>query len=118
MRVPQAIIWGCTKNWSATKVQPKGARSRNECFNDSPMNLTNLHNQSACSSAFGLVSVKAESKSKKASRNDYVLKLAHKSRSGAGKNGSRVVKDQWKSAKNAVSNVTIKKGTKHAAKTL
>jgi hypothetical protein len=82
------------------------------------MNLTNLHNQSACTSQFGLCSKKSESKSKKGTRTDYTLHLAHKSRNGAGKNGSKVVKDQWKSALNATSSVVIKKGTKHTAKTI
>ena len=116
MKTPAAVIWGCTKNFSAYKVQPKGARSRKECFNSSPMNLTGLHNQSACSSQFGLVSTKEESKKKKGTRTVFVLKQAHKDRHGG--SSSKVLSNKWKSAKLVYSDVSMKRGAKPASKTI
>ena len=116
MKTPAAIVWGCTKKFSAFKVQPKGAKSRKECFNSSPMNLTGLHNQSACSSKFGLVSTKEESKKKKEHRTVYVLKVAHKDRHGG--SSSKVLSNKWKSAKLGYSDVSMKRGAKPASKTI
>merc|ERR1719446_1680897 len=116
MKSPAAIVWGGTKKFSAYKVQPKGARSRNECFNSSPMNLTGLHNQSACSSQFGLVSTKEESKKKKGTRTVFVLKQAHKDRHGG--SSSKVLSNKWKSAKLGYSDVSMKRGAKPASKTI
>ena len=116
MNTPSAVIWGCTKKFSNSKVQQKGARSRNECFNSGVMNLTGLHNQSACTSEYGLTGNKVESASKKGSRNVLELTIAHKEYHHAKK--SKVLSDKTGQAGLAYSTVTIKKGSAHAAKTI
>ena len=116
MSVPSAVIWGTTRKFSATKVQPKGAKSRKECFNSSVMNLTGLHNQSACTSEYGLNGTKVASASKKGSRHCVELSIAHKDYHHSKK--SKVLSDKTGQAGLYKSTITIKKGSKHAAKTI
>merc|ERR1712216_45063 len=90
--------------------------SRKECFNSSVMNLTGLHNQSACTSEYGLNGVKATSSSKKGSRHCVELSIAHKDYHNSKK--SKVLGDKTGQAGRHHSSVTIKKGTTHAAKVI
>ena len=103
-----------TKKHSAFKVQNKGARSRKECFNSDNLNLTNLHNQSACSSNYGLTVEKAKSKKEKTFRKVYKLHIAHK----AIHKTAAVAKNQWGAKGASVSTQSIKRGSAHAAKTI
>lgn len=114
MKVPACVVWSLTKNFSATKVQPKGAKSRKECFNSSPMNLTGFHNQSALSSQYGLTAEKAKSKKDKTFRKVYKLSIAHKPIHKT----AAVAKNTWGAAGASISTQYIKKGTAHAAKTI
>ena len=114
MRVPSNVVWALTKKSSAFKVQSKGAKSRNECFNSDVMNLTGLHNQSAQASQYGLTAEKAKSKSGKTFRKVYKLHVAHK----AIHKTAAVAKNQWGAKGAAISTQSIKKGTNHAAKTI
>ena len=80
------------------------------------MNLTGLHNQSACTSEYGLTGNKVESASKKGSRNCVVLSIAHKNYVHSKK--SKVLGDKTGQAGLHHSTVTIKKGSNHASKTI
>ena len=114
MKVPSCVLWSLTKKHSAFKVQQKGAKSRGECFNKDDMNLTGLHNQSACSSNYGLQVEKAKSKKDKTFRKVYKLHVAHK----AYHKTTAISKNQWGAANQGSSVQSIKKGTAHAAKTI
>ena len=114
MKVPACVVWSLTKGSSAFKVQPKGMKARLECFNNSNMNLTGLHNQSAMSSQYGLTAEKAKSKSGKTFRKVYKLHIAHK----AIHKTTAVTKNQWAAKGASISTQTIKKGTVHASKTI
>ena len=114
MKVPSCVLWSLTKGHSAFKVQAKGAKSRKQCFNSDRLNLTGLHNQSACSSTIGLTAEKAKSKKDKTFRKVYKLHLAHKSIHKT----TAVTKNQWAAKGASVSTQSVKKGTVHAAKTI
>ena len=116
MKVPSCVLWHLTKKHSAFVVQPKGAKSRKECFNSSVMNLTGLHNQSACTSEYGLNGTKVASASKKGTRHCVELSIAHNDYHHSKK--SKVLSDKTGQAGLHHSTVTIKKGSKHAAKTI
>merc|ERR1711968_246618 len=104
---------------SAFKVQNAGSKSRRECFNSDPQNLTNLHNQSAQGftnpTSIGLTGSKATSKSGKQFRRVYHLRVGHKSYHNA--HGS-VLKNKFGQARLNASNVSIKRDTARAAKVI
>ena len=78
MKQPSCVIWGLTKNNSSFKRQMKGMKSRFECFNNSPMNLTGLHNQSSDANTLGLGVARLPSKSGKSFKRSFELRVAHK----------------------------------------
>ena len=115
MRQPDCVLWALTKGHSAFKRQQKGAKSRKECFSADPLNLTGLHNAAGNGfhdRAIGLTAEKAESKSKKGFRREYVLRVAHKS-----------YHKTFRATKNAGAGLhhsaqRISRGTSHAAKSI
>ena len=119
MKVPSCVLWGLTKKNSAFKVQPNGARSRRECFNSDPQNLTNLHNASAQGftnpSSIGLTGEKATSKSGKQFRRVYHMRVGHKSYHNA--HGS-VLRNKFGQAGLNASDVAIRRDTARAAKVI
>eukprot|EP00356_Strombidium_inclinatum_P016988 CAMPEP_0170480536 /NCGR_PEP_ID=MMETSP0208-20121228/1338_1 /TAXON_ID=197538 /ORGANISM="Strombidium inclinatum, Strain S3" /LENGTH=160 /DNA_ID=CAMNT_0010753099 /DNA_START=57 /DNA_END=540 /DNA_ORIENTATION=+ len=116
MKVPSCVLWSLTKKNSAFKVQPKGSKSRLQCFSNDPLNLTGFHNASSQGytqvGSVGLTAQKADAK-KKFNR-EFVLKVHHKSYHKT----SRVSKNTHGAAHLVASTQTIKKGTAHAAKTI
>merc|ERR1712178_306049 len=106
-----------TKSHSAFKVQNSGSKSRRECFNSDPQNLTNLHNASAQGftnpGSIGLTGEKATSKSGKQFRKVYHLRVGHKSYHNA--HGS-VLKNKFGQARLNASDIAIKRQTNRAAK--
>merc|ERR1719188_608611 len=119
MKVPSCVLWGLTKKHSAFKVQPNGSKSRRQCFNSDPSNLTNLHNASSQGftnpSAIGITGEKASSKSGKQFRRVYHLRVGHKSYHNS--HGS-VLKNKFGQAGLNSSNVAIKRDTARAAKVI
>merc|ERR1711976_139190 len=118
MKVPSCVLWGLTRSHSAFKVQPNGSKSRRECFNSDPQNLTNLHNASAqgfTQRGLGLTAEKAPSKSGKQFRRVYHLRVGHKSYHNA--HGS-ILKNKFGQAGLNSSNVAIRRDTARAAKVI
>merc|ERR1719240_2555728 len=119
MKVPSCVLWGLTKSHSAFKVQPNGSKSRRQCFNSDPQNLTNLHNASSQGftnpGSIGLTGEKASSKSGKQFRRVYHLRVGHKSYHNS--HGS-VLKNKFGQARLNASDVAIKRDTVRAAKVI
>ena len=115
MKVPSCVLWSLTKKNNCFLVKQKGARC--EEFSYDPMNLTGLNNASSAGfiaeNGIGLNAEKAESKSKKDFRRDYILKINHKSYHKT----ARVTKGNGAAGLSA-STQRIKKGTAGAAKTI
>ena len=115
MRQPSCVLWALTKHHNIYKRQPKGAKSMGQCFSADPLNLTGFHCASGNGlhdNAVGLEANKAESKSQKGFRREYVLRVAHKSYHKT----NRV-------SKNAAAGLThsvqrINRGSSHAAKSI
>ena len=112
MKVPSCVIWGLTKNSSAFKVSRPGAKSRKCIFNSNPTNLTNLHNQSACSNSIGLNVTKGISKTKKSFRREYTLQT-----NTVAQHKTTVVTKQ-DAVHNGFSTQTVKAGTARTAKVI
>merc|ERR1712224_134941 len=112
---PSCVLWGLTRGHSAFKVQPNGSKSRRECFNSDPQNLTNLHNASAQGftnpSSIGITGEKAASKSGKQFRRVYHLRVGHKSYH----NSHGAVLKKGTSARLNASDVAIRRETARAA---
>ena len=119
MKVPSCVLWGLTRSHSAFKVQNAGSKSRRECFNSDPQNLTNLHNQSAQGftnpSSIGLTGEKAKSKSGKQHRRVFHLRVGHKSYHNA---KGTVLKNKFGQAGLNASDIAIRRETARAAKVI
>merc|ERR1711976_980093 len=118
MKVPSCVLWGLTRSHSAFKVQPNGSKSRRECFNSDPQNLTNLHNASAqgfTQRGLGLTAEKAPSKSGKQFRRVYHMRVGHKSYHNA---HGAVLKNKQGQARLNASDVALKRSTTRAAKVI
>merc|ERR1719386_223071 len=119
MKVPSEVLWALTKKHSAFKVQNEGSKSRRQCFNSDPQNLTNLHNASAQGftrpGSIGITGEKAKSKKGTAFRRVYHLRVGHKSYHNA--HGS-ILKNKFGQAGLNASDVAIRRDTARAAKVI
>ena len=77
MKVPSCVLWQLTKKSSAFVVQPKGSKSRKECFSSDPLNATGLHNASqqgyTAEEGVGIQALRGESEKKKGFRKVFTV---------------------------------------------
>ena len=116
MRQPSCVLWALTKKNSSFKRQQRGDKARGACFSADPLNLTGLHNASSAGTlnenGIGLTVNRAASKSGKAFRREYELRIGHKSY-------HKTARVTGNAAAGLVhSTQTIRRGTAHAAKSI
>jgi hypothetical protein len=117
MKVPSCVLWQLTKHNSAFIVSQKGAKSRNECFSNDPLNLSGQHNASSqgytedC--AYGLSAEKGKSKKGASFRKVFNLSVAHNQT-----RGRKTISKGSSSVGSKVTTSALKRNANHAAKVI
>lgn len=117
MKVPSCVLWQLTKHNSCFIVRQKGAKARNECFSNDPLNLTGQHNASSQGFtedvAYGLSAEKGKSKKGAGFRKVFNLSVAHKQTTGR-----KTISKGASTVGSKVTTSALKRQANHAAKVI